>query len=109
MSKAAMKELFRERDLTQVAFYQVLLEGRGIPTFIRNENLSSTEGVSIPDFFPALCVVNDGDYDAAVGLIRQHLIEIGQQSSVEVACAECGESSPGNFETCWSCSAILPC
>lgn len=102
-----MKELFRERELSQISFYQIVLEGRGIPTFIRNENLSCTEGVSIPDFFPALCVVNDEDYEPAMALIRQHLTESEQQSSQEITCTECGEISPGNFDSCWSCSAVL--
>ncbi len=26
----------------------------------------------------------------------------------DVACQACGEENPANFETCWSCGAVLP-
>lgn len=101
-----MRELFRERDVSQIHFYQVFLEDKGIPTFIRNENLSSTE-ISIPEFFPALCLVKHEDYEPAAALIREHLIEVKKSAEVEIACRECDEVSPGNFETCWSCGSEL--
>lgn len=102
-----MKELFRERDLTKVTFYQSLLEAEGIPTFIKNENLSTTEGVSIPDFFPALCVVNAADYPRAHTLIKDHLEETEKLSGTEVTCPKCNENSPGNFGACWNCQTPL--
>lgn len=104
-----MKELFRERDLTKVTFYQSLLEAADIPTFIKNENLSTTEGVSIPDFFPALCVIHAGDYEEAHSLIKSHLEETEQLSGTEITCGACGETSPGNFGACWNCQAPLAC
>ncbi len=100
-----MIELFRERDLTQVTYYQSLLEAAGIPTFLRNENLSTTEGVSIPDFFPALCIVNDTDRSAATELIRNHLKQTQTTPSVDITCGSCGELSPGNFGSCWNCQS----
>ncbi|MEP2774816.1 MAG: DUF2007 domain-containing protein [Luteolibacter sp.] len=102
-----MKELFRERDITKVTFYQSLLEAAGIPTFIKNENLSTTEGVSIPDFFPALCVLNDEDFGAAGVLIKKHLEETEELYGTEIICTKCGEVSPGNFGSCWNCQAPL--
>ncbi|MDP4624846.1 MAG: DUF2007 domain-containing protein [Akkermansiaceae bacterium] len=102
-----MKELFRERDLTKVTFYQSLLEAAEIPTFIKNENLSTTEGVSIPDFFPALCVVHSEDYDRAYALIKEHLEETEKLSGTEITCPNCGETSPGNFGACWNCQSPL--
>lgn len=102
-----MKELFRERELTTVNFYQNLLEAAGIHTFIKNENLSTTEGVSIPDFFPALCIVNDADLEKAASIIKEHLHESPAESTPDLVCGKCGESSPGNFETCWNCGEPL--
>jgi hypothetical protein len=66
-----MKELFRERDPALVGMYQSLLESAGIATHVRNRDLvvMVTE-VPIPEFFPALCVVNDGDYDRALEILR---------------------------------------
>jgi hypothetical protein len=103
-----MKELFRERALSRVSYYQSLLEAEGIPTFMKNENVSVMEGVSIPEFFPALCVVNDQDYDAAVGLIKADLSRSENCSTEEMACGSCGELSPVNFDTCWNCQSQLP-
>ncbi len=68
-----MKELFRERDATRIGFYQSLLEAEGIPTHVRNRDLVTTMGteVPIPEFFPALCVINDDDYEPAIECLRE--------------------------------------
>lgn len=97
-----MRELFRERDFTRIGYYRSVLEGGGIETLIRNEVLSGVE-VPIPDFFPALCVVHDEDYDRAMALMREHASHDSAKSEEEVTCQECGEENPGNFEVCWSC------
>lgn len=101
-----MKELFRERELSKVTFFQSLLEAAEIPTLIKNEHLSVTEA-SIPDFFPALCVVHDADYDRAHSLIKNHLEETEKLSGIEIICPNCGETSPGNFGTCWNCQSPI--
>ena len=100
-----MKELFREQDITRVSYYKAVLEDHGIPTMIRNEYLT-TSGLSespIPEFFPALCVLNDEDYVRAVTIIREHLTASQKNADIEVTCVSCGETNPGNFEICWSC------
>jgi len=101
-----MKELFREQELTRVVFFKTLLENEGIPTFIRNEALIVTE-IQIPEFYPALCVLNDEDYGRAVQLIRDHLAADTRDAEPERVCPACGEISPGNFDTCWSCGGSL--
>lgn len=103
-----MKELFRERDIAKVGFYQTVLEEAGIPTFVKNENLSTTEGVSIPDFFPALCILNDEDYDSARELIRKR-VELAEDAAAlaEVVCGNCCETVPGSFDTCWNCQSPI--
>ncbi len=100
-----MKELFRERDITRVTYYQALLEEHGIPTMIRNEflTMSGLTEIPIPEFFPALCVLNDEDYDRAVALIREHLNAVQADADAEIICKSCSEVNPGNFDTCWSC------
>ena len=104
-----MKELFREREIEKVSFYAQLLEEAGIPAFIRNESLmmSGLTDFPIPDFFPALCVVEDADYPRAVELIRAHLDAQQEASDREVPCPACGETNPGNFGECWNCGAAL--
>lgn len=98
-----MKEIFRERDLTRVGYCQSILEGEGIPTVVRNETLTGLTEFPIPDFFPALCVVNDEDYSRAIEVLRDRLARDESASSEEITCASCREPNPGNFEVCWSC------
>ena len=73
-----MKELFRERDPARVGYYQSLLDEEGIPTHVRNRDLVTLMGteVPIPEFFPALCVINDEDYQRAMDFLE----EIGENS-----------------------------
>lgn len=40
---------------------------------------------------------------------NQVLLEIEKSTEGPgVLCRACGEESPANFETCWSCGAVLP-
>lgn len=105
-----MKELFREQDITRVSYFRNVLEEAGIPTLIRNENLTNSglSEIPIPEFFPALCVMNDDDYIPAVELIRSHLVADDASAAVDVPCPGCGEINPGNFELCWNCGAPIP-
>jgi hypothetical protein len=104
-----VKELFREQDITRVSYYKAVLEEEGIPTMIRNEFLtfSGITEIPIPEFFPALCVLNDDDYMRAVAIIREHLNASQMDSDTEIACVSCGENNPGNFGVCWSCGKPL--
>ena len=105
-----MKELFRERDFTRVAYFQNLVEAEGISTFIRNQHLTNSglSEIPIPEFFPALCVLNDEDHPAAVEIIRRSLEENARNADAEeIPCPGCGEPNPQNFELCWSCGKPL--
>jgi ribosomal protein S27AE len=103
-----MKELFRERDYTRVGYYQTILEAEGIPTFVRNENtVTFMTEVPIPEFYPALCVVNDEDFDRALEVLKSYVKDDEQLSQKNTTCPKCGETNPANFEVCWSCSAPL--
>lgn len=99
-----MKEVLRDIDFTLVAFYRNLLEQEEIHTFIRNENLSSTEA-TIPPFYPALCVVNEDDYARAIALIRAYQEQAAVLVNTEFTCGACGEVNPGTFEVCFACEA----
>ena len=97
-----MKEILRHRDSAKVGHVQSILEAAGISTFMRNEMLSVTE-VSIPDFFPAVCVTNDTDYDRAMAVVSNHFMEVDPGDSADRICRHCGEHSPGSFGVCWKC------
>lgn len=105
-----MKELFRERDFTRVGYLQSILESEGIPTLIRNEHLNTCglADLPIPEFFPALCVIKDEDYDQAVQLIRENLASDPRSTEPDVICSHCAESSPANFDSCWNCGSAIP-
>ncbi len=104
-----MKELFRERDFTKVGFFQSILESEGIATIVRNEHLTSSglTEIPIPEFFPALCVVNDEDYERAINLLRERAVENEKNADKEIDCPKCSEENPGNFDVCWSCGGDL--
>lgn len=100
-----MKELFREQDITRVSYFRAVLEDHGIATLIKNEYLTASglTEIPIPEFFPALCVMNDEDYEEAVSIIREQLAENEKDAEKELTCVSCKETNPGNFEICWSC------
>lgn len=102
-----MKELFRERDFSRVGFCQSVLEAQGIATMIRNETLTGLTEFPIPDFFPALCVVNDADHARALEILREHFAADAARSEEERPCPACQEMNPGNFDLCWSCGAAI--
>ena len=102
-----MKEIFRDAEPARVALCQSILEGQGIKTFIRNEHVSNTE-VLIATFFPALCVVDEGDYEEAVEILRLRFVEDKERAELpDVDCPNCKEENPATFDVCWSCQAEL--
>lgn len=101
-----MHELFVHPDHVRVGFCKSILDEAGIPCFIRNENTHNTmTGIPSPLFFPALCLLNDGDIDRARDLLSPFLNQT-PSTLPEWSCARCGEGGiPGTFETCWNCGA----
>lgn len=104
-----MRELFRERDFTKVGYYQSVLEAEGIATLVKNKHLtmSGLSEIPIPEFFPALCVMDDEDYERAMEIIRFRITENSKGAELEIECPACGETNPGNFDFCWSCDAEI--
>jgi len=101
-----MKEILRDRDSAKVGHVQSILEAAGIPTFMRNETLAVTE-VSIPDFFPAVCVTNDADYERAMTIVLDYFAEPELREAAERVCHHCGEKNPSSFGVCWSCETPI--
>jgi len=104
-----MKEVFRHSDAARVALLQTVLESAGFPTFVRNASTQQTlvAGVitaicPLPDFWPALCVMNDDDYPNAMELLCDAEAPEAQ-ARPEWTCPKCGESVPGHFTDCWNC------
>jgi hypothetical protein len=100
-----MREVFIHQDSAKVGLYKSILDAAEIPNFVRNglTNNSVTDMPS-PVFFPALCVLNDEDYERALDLLRKvHKPE--PNDAPDWKCEACGEESPGSFDVCWKCGA----
>ncbi len=91
-----MRELYRHKDHSMVAYYKQLLEAAGIPVMLRNEHLTMTglSEIPIPEFYPNICVINDSDYEKAWEIMRIAIHENAMNSDEEVTCAACGEANP---------------
>jgi len=71
-----MKELLRSTDPTIMAFATALLGGEDIDCFQMDVNMSILEGgIGI---FPRRMLVREEDYDAAVRVMRDNEIPLGQ-------------------------------
>lgn len=93
-----------------VGYYESVLEGEGIATIVRNKHLTASglSEIPIPEFFPALCVVDEADYPRAMEIIRRRISDNAENADIEVKCPACGEINPGNFDMCWSCGSEMP-
>ena len=100
-----MKKVFEYPTPLEVGLFDSILQSSGISTVIKNQNLSSLAGdVPFTTVFPELWVVDDNDYDQAVALLQSFQQErLAPSTASDWTCAHCGESVPGNFDTCWHC------
>jgi len=106
-----VKEVFRNPDHAQVSIFAAILENEGIPCFTQNSVTQQSlirdllpAFFPIPEFWPALCVLNDDDYPSAMKVLTD-LRKPGQPPADDWKCASCGETVPGNFTSCWNCQA----
>ncbi|WP_299295209.1 DUF2007 domain-containing protein [uncultured Tateyamaria sp.] len=71
-----MKELLRSTDPTIIAFATALLEGEDIACFQMDVNMSILEGgIGI---FPRRLMVRADEYDAALRVMQDNEIDLGQ-------------------------------
>jgi len=101
-----MREVFVNQDHARVGFYKSILDEAGIPNFVRNES-SNNSVTEMPSglFFPALCVVNDEDYDRAMRILKE-VYYAPPSKAPDWRCPNCNEEVPGNFDSCWHCGAV---
>lgn len=105
-----MKELYRHKDFSIVAYYKSILESEGIQIMLRNEHtqMAGVSEIPIPEFYPNICVMHDEDYPRAWEILNQTMHTNAQNAEFDIACPTCGETNPGNFEVCFSCDENLP-
>ena len=100
-----MREVFVNQDHARVGFYKSVLEEAGIPNFVRNEMANNITDMPSPLFFPALCVLHNEDYDAAMRILGEIYYERPSQAP-DWRCSKCSEEVPGTFDSCWQCGKL---
>lgn len=102
-----MKEIYRSSDWGKVGHFAERLKAEGIEIFIRNDNLSGTE-IPIPDFYPAICVVNEKDEESALKFLHIFFEEEKRPLGPDWHCEKCNEAVPDSMQECWSCQTARP-
>lgn len=100
-----MQRVFSSPNLVEVAQFKDMLEGAHIACFVRNENSIGLVGaVPLTDGTPELWIEEDKDLEAALR-IKGEWQAAPKAEGGNWACAECGESSEPQFDSCWKCGA----
>jgi len=109
-----VKEVYRSSDTAMIGLFQSILDSAGIPYFVRNSTTQqsivgglATALFPLPEFWPALCVLNDEDYPHAMELLRAAR-DAAPVEQADWKCTKCGETVPGNFTSCWNCEEQRP-
>jgi len=106
-----MKRVYIARGSAEAHLIRAFLENDGIEAVVRGEDLSAVFG-GIPidgDSLPSVWVLDDADYDRALGLVKQSLRDSEADRGETAAgpdwhCPRCGETVDGGLFICWSCS-----
>ena len=102
-----MKEIFRHFDSARVGLCKSLLDEAGIACFVRNDAGGMITAVPIPVFYPALCVVNDADYDRAKAMVDASHTTVAAVGG-DWICPHCQSVVPAGFDACWKCERERP-
>jgi hypothetical protein len=83
------------------------LRQAGIRAHVFNQHMSSITGDVPCDHVaqPQVWIERESDRERAQLVLRE--IEAAGRRDDSVACARCGETSPGNFDLCWNCGGAL--
>lgn len=98
-----MIKLFVSQSLVEVESRKEILEKRGIPCMVKNQQGSSLAGeVPFAEVFPELWVIHDEDYPKAQELLA-NWNRVSMTTTSTWTCSACGEQHTGEFTTCWKC------
>jgi hypothetical protein len=99
-----MDRLYRASDLAEAHLLRDLLEEDGLRSCIVNENLASLAGeLPFGLIVPEVWITDSRDLFMARAVLKDYLERKCKPDPGERHCPSCGESSPGNFDLCWSC------
>ena len=100
-----MRRVYTAATLPEAHLILQQLESVGINALIFNENAQGAIGeLPATDTWPDVWIVQNHQFCAARAVIERY----ESSSENELLCNSCGEISPGGFEVCWLCRAILP-
>jgi hypothetical protein len=102
-----MKEIFTHQDSARVGLCRSLLDEAGIACFVRNDAGGMIAGVPIPVFYPALCIINDADYDRARAIVAASQATVSATGG-DWICPHCQSAVPATFASCWNCERERP-
>ncbi|MDZ7783356.1 MAG: DUF2007 domain-containing protein [Halioglobus sp.] len=105
-----MPKLCESPSLVELQLIADYLEREGVRTEILNEHQGSQPVVphGALSVWAELWVREPAELDRAAELLADYRRELQRDDVAEWRCASCGESNPGNFETCWQCGAARP-
>lgn len=108
-----MTAVFTHPDYGRVDLVRAILTDAGIDCEIRGEEMRELlPGMPMPTHDPALHVRDEADLGRAQSLVKKFLADEKMRaespSGGEWKCPECGETVPGNFDSCWKCGALRP-
>ena len=100
-----MRRVYTAATLPEAHLILQQLESVGINARVFNENAQGAIGeLSVTDTWPDVWIVQNHQFHAARTVIERY----EASSENELLCNACGEISPGRFEVCWQCQAVLP-
>ena len=100
-----MRRVYTAATLPEAHLILQQLESVGINARVFNENAQGAIGeLPVTDTWPDVWIVQNHQFHAARAVIERY----EASSEDELLCNSCGEISPGSFEVCWQCQAVLP-
>lgn len=102
-----MFPVYRAKDLIEAELLLQRMRDRGIPCALQNAHLIGLLGELPLSVHPTVCVLEERDRSAAQLCISEMEAALRAPELPDRVCSSCGDTSPGNFEECWSCRADL--
>jgi hypothetical protein len=101
-----MRLVYTHPTLIAVSQARSELERQGIQCLVRNEYAVGAIGELSPiDAWPELWVLEDPDWERATRALEKMQTDTRE---ADWLCAQCGNTNPSTFETCWHCAGESP-
>ena len=101
-----MQRLYRAANLPDAYLLLHRLQHAGIEARVLNEHAQGGVGeIPFTHAYPEVWLVEAADVERA----RSVVVDFEQRASsgAAVVCPYCHEESPGSFEICWRCGAVI--